>query len=123
MVVKPDGKLYVHQGIGNLGTGSFADTARVASDLLGISWEDTVVIWGDTSKGVPYSSVQAGSQTIHAHTRANLAAATDLKRKLQEIAATDMGGSPDSYDVGGGRGFRKGSPGRGMTLGEGAGGG
>jgi xanthine dehydrogenase molybdenum-binding subunit len=116
MVVKPDGKLYVYQGIGNLGTGSFADTARVASDLLGVSWENTVVVWGDTSKGVPYSSVQAGSQTIHAHTRANHAAATDLKRKLQEIAAKDQGGSLDNYDVGGGRVFRKGSPGSGMTL-------
>ena len=116
MLVKPDGKLYVHQGIGNLGTGSVADTARIASDLLGVSWENTVVVWGDTSKGVPYSSVQAGSQTIHAHTRANHAAATDLKRKLQEIAATDLGGSPESYDVGGGRVFRKGSPGGGMTL-------
>ena len=28
MVVKPDGKLYVHQGIGNLGTHSISDTAR-----------------------------------------------------------------------------------------------
>ncbi len=116
MVVKPDGKLYVHEGIGNLGTGSFADVARIACDLLGVPWEDTVVVWGDTSKGLPYSSVQAGSQTIHAHTRANHAAATDLKKKLQEIAAKDLGGSPEGYDVGGGRVFRKGSPGSGMTL-------
>ena len=28
MVIRPDGKLYVHQGIGNLGTHSIADTAR-----------------------------------------------------------------------------------------------
>jgi xanthine dehydrogenase molybdenum-binding subunit len=116
MVVKPDGKLYVHQGIGNLGTHSVFGTARVAADLLGVSWENTVVIWGDTSKGVPYSSVQAGSQTIHAHSRANHAAASDLKRKLQEIAAHDLGGSPDAYDVADERVFRKGSPGTGMTF-------
>jgi xanthine dehydrogenase molybdenum-binding subunit len=116
ILVKPDGKVYVHQGIGNLGTHSFSDTARLVTEMLGVAWEDTVVVWGDTSKGVPYSSVQAGSQTTHAHTRANHAAVMDLKTKLQEIAAKDLGGSPDSYDVGGGRVFRKGSPGSGMTL-------
>ncbi|HSF16026.1 MAG TPA: xanthine dehydrogenase family protein molybdopterin-binding subunit [Vicinamibacteria bacterium] len=116
LVIKPDGKLYVHQGIGNLGTHSFSDTARVASDILGMPWESTVVLWGDTSKHLPYSSVQAGSQTTHAHTRANHAAAMDLKRKLQEIAAQDLGGSPEGYEVGDGRVFAKSNPGRGMSL-------
>ena len=37
MVIKPDGKLYIHQGIGNLGTHSVLGTARVACDLLGIA--------------------------------------------------------------------------------------
>ncbi len=46
MVVKPDGKLYVHHGIGNLGTHSVFGTARVASDILGVSWENTVVDLG-----------------------------------------------------------------------------
>jgi xanthine dehydrogenase molybdenum-binding subunit len=116
MVVKPDGKLYVHQGIGNLGTHSVSDTARVAADHLGMSWENTVVIWGNTAKHLPYSSVQAGSQTTHAHTRANLAAAEDLKRKLQEIAAKELGGSPDNYVLANERVFAKGNPSRGMTL-------
>ena len=31
MVIRPDGLLYVHQGIGNLGTHSIADTARPAA--------------------------------------------------------------------------------------------
>lgn len=116
MVIKPDGKLYVHQGIGNLGTHSTFDTARVASDVLDIPWEDTVVIWGDTSKHLPHSSVQAGSQTTHAHTRANHAAANALKKNLQELAARELGGSPDSYEVSGGRVHRRGNPSSGMTL-------
>ena len=116
MLIKPDGKLYVHQGIGNLGTHSTFDTARVACDLLDISWEDTVVVWGNTGKHLPHSSVQAGSQTTHAHTRANLAAATALKDNLKALAAQELGGSPDAYDVSGGRVHRKGSPGSGMTL-------
>ncbi|GMR24452.1 MAG: xanthine dehydrogenase family protein molybdopterin-binding subunit [Acidobacteriota bacterium] len=116
MVIKPDGKLYVHQGIGNLGTHSTFDTARVACDLLDVPWEDTVVVWGNTAKHLPHSSVQAGSQTTHAHTRANLAAATALKKTLQEVAAKDLGGSPGSYDVSAGRVHRKGNRASGMTL-------
>jgi CO/xanthine dehydrogenase Mo-binding subunit len=116
MTIRPDGKLYIQQGIGNLGTESVMDTARVGAEVLGMPWEQCVIVWGDTSKHVPWSSSQAGSQTTHAHSRANHAAAMDAKRKLQEIAAKDLGGSPDDYDVGDGRVFRKGSPGRGLTF-------
>jgi len=120
MVIRPDGKLYVHQGIGNLGTHSVFGTARVASDLLDVPWEDTVVIWGNTGKHLPHSAVQAGSQTTHAHTRTNLAAATALKKNLQQLAAQEMGGSPDGYDVSGGRVHRTGNRGSGMTLAQAA---
>jgi xanthine dehydrogenase molybdenum-binding subunit len=112
MVIRPDGDLYIHQGIGNLGTHSFADTARAAADVLGMPWDRCSIIWGDTSEHLPWSSVQAGSQTAHAHTRANHAAAMDAKRKLQEIAARDLGGSPDDYDTADGRVFSRSSPSR-----------
>src|SRR5436309_2741022 len=42
------------------------------------------------------------------------------KRKLQEIAAKDLGGSPDDYDVDKERVFRKGNPGRGLTFAQAA---
>ena len=103
LLIRPDGKLYIHQGIGNLGTHSMADTGRAAADVVGLEWEDCAVIWGDTSQHLPYSSVQAGSQTAHAHTRANHAAGLDLKQKLQEIAAATLGGSASSYRTSGGR--------------------
>jgi CO/xanthine dehydrogenase Mo-binding subunit len=116
VVIRPDGKLYIHQGVGNLGTHSFNDTARVAAEVLGMSWTDCQVIWGDTSRHLPWSSVQAGSQTTHAHTRANHAAATDAKRKIQAIAARDLGGSPSDYVLDGGRVFHRASRSRGMTF-------
>ena len=75
------------------------------------------MIWGDTSRGLPWSSIQAGSQTTYAHTRANYATGMDAKRKLQEIAAKDLGGKPEDYEVGGERVFRKGSPAIGTTVG------
>lgn len=114
--IRPDGKMYIHQGIGNLGTHSVIDTARVYAEVLNFPWEKCEVTWGNTSHGLPWSSIQAGSQTTYAHTRANYAAAMAGKRKLQEIAAMDLGGSPDDYDVGNERVFRKGNPGRGMTF-------
>jgi xanthine dehydrogenase molybdenum-binding subunit len=115
-VIKPDGKLYIHQGIGNLGTHSVIDTARVIAEQVDMPWEKCEVVWGDTSKGVAWSSVQAGSQTTYAHTRANYATGQALKRTLQELAAAEMGGSPDDYDVGNERVFRKGNPGRAIPF-------
>ena len=52
-------------------------------------------------------------------TRAAHAAAMDAKKKLQEIAAQDLGGAPSDYDVANERVFRKGG-GRGMSLAEAA---
>jgi xanthine dehydrogenase molybdenum-binding subunit len=116
LVIKADGKVYVHQGIGNLGTHSVMDTARVAAEVLGGPWENYEIVWGNTANSLPWSSQQDGSQTTHAHTRANYAAALDAKRKLQEIAAKDLGGTPDSYDVGNGRVYQRDRPGRALTF-------
>jgi CO/xanthine dehydrogenase Mo-binding subunit len=116
VTIRPDGRLYIQQGVGNLGTLSVHDTARVAAEVLDMPWERCEVVWGNTGKHLPWSSVQAGSQTTHAHSRANHAAAMDAKRKLQEIAAKDLGGDPDDYDIGRERVFHKGNPGRGLTF-------
>ncbi len=116
MTLRPDGRLYVQSGVGNLGTHSVMDLARVAAEILAIPWEKVEVVWGDTSKGLPWSCLSVGSQTTHAMTRANHAGAMDAKRKLQEIASRDLGGSPDDYDLGGERVFRKSSPGRGLSY-------
>jgi len=116
MTIRPDGRLYVQSGVGNLGTHSVIDLARVAADILEIPWEKVVVNWGDTSKGLPWTCLSVGSQTTHAMTRANHAGAMDAKRKLQEIAAKDLGGSPDDYTLGNERVFHKGNPSRGLTY-------
>ena len=115
MTLRPDGKLYVQSGVGNLGTHSVMDLARVAAEVLAMPWEKVEVVWGDTGKGVPWSCLSVGSQTTHAMTRANFAGANDLKRKLQEIAAKDLGGSPDDYELSNERVHRKGAGG-GLTY-------
>jgi CO/xanthine dehydrogenase Mo-binding subunit len=120
MTIRPDGKLYVQSGVGNLGTHSVIDLARVAADVLAMPWEKVEVVWGNTGKGLPWTCMSVGSQTTHAMTRANHAGAMDAKRKLQEIAARDLGGTPDDYELGGERVFRKGAPGRGLSYADAA---
>lgn len=120
IILKPDGRLTIQQGIGNLGTHSIADTGRAAAQVLGIPWEQCDIVWGDTSKHLPFSSIQAGSQTTHAHTRANHVAALDLKRKLQEIAADDWGASPDDYVIAGQRVHLRGNSARGLSFSQAA---
>ncbi len=116
VIIQPDGTLRVQTGVGNLGTGSFSDVSRVAAEELGVPWDKCVVTWGDTSRHLPWTCIQAGSMTTHTASRANLAAALDAKRKLQEIAAGDLGGSPEQYEVADERVYRTGNRARGMSL-------
>src|SRR5262249_6658940 len=120
LVIKPDGKIHVHQGIGNLGTHSVMDTARTAAEVLGGPWENYQIVWGSTANDLPFSSPQDGSQTTHAHTRANYAAALDAKRKLREIAAKELGGTPDIYEVNDGRVYQRQKPARQLTFAQAA---
>src|SRR6202012_822440 len=98
--ITPDGKLHVHTGVGNLGTHSWASTARVAPDLLNVSWDNVVIERGDTRRGLPFNSPQAGSLTASTESRTMYAAAMDMKAKLTDIAAQMKGGKPDDYELG-----------------------
>ena len=120
MTIRPDGRLYVQSGIGNLGTHSVIDTARVAAEVLDAPWETVEVVWGDTSRNLPYTCTSDGSQTIHAMSRSNHAGAMDAKQKLLEIAARDLGGRPDDYRVGGGRVYQRANPARHLTFAQAA---
>jgi CO/xanthine dehydrogenase Mo-binding subunit len=114
-VIKPDGRMYIQTGVGNLGTESMSDTNRVSAEMMGMPWEKVELTWGDTSKNLPWSCVSGGSQTTHAMTRAAHAAATDGIKKCQEIAAKTLGGRPEDYVVANERVARKGG-GAGMSL-------
>ena len=116
MVLRPDGRLQIQTGVGNLGTESFSDCARAAAEALDFPWEKVDLSWGSTDRNLPWSAMSVGSQTTHAHTRAHWAAGLDAKRKLQEVAAHDLGGVPDDYEVAGERVFRKGNRSQGLSF-------
>ena len=115
-VLKPDGRLYIQSGIGNLGTGSTFDMPRAVAEGMDMPWERCEVAWGDSSRHLPWSCVQGGSSTTHAHTRANWAAVLDARQKIQEIAANDLGGVPEDYEIGGQRVYRSGNRSQGLSF-------
>ena len=115
-VIRPDGRMAIQSGIGNLGTGSVFDMMRAAAEGMDMPWEKCDVAWGDTSRHLPWSCVQGGSSTTHAHTRANWAAVLDARQKVREIAARDLGGAPDDYSIGGERVFRTGNRSVGLSF-------
>jgi CO/xanthine dehydrogenase Mo-binding subunit len=119
LVIKPDGRITFQSGIGNLGTESVIDVHRAGAEVLGVPWEKCDVVWGNTTKNLPFTCVSGGSQTTHAMTRAAYATAMDAKKKLQEIAAKKLGGKPDQYEVANERVFRKGG-GASMALAQAA---
>jgi xanthine dehydrogenase molybdenum-binding subunit len=107
LVIKPDGRIAFHSGIGNLGTESVIDVHRAGAEVLGVAWDRCDIVWGNTSMNLPWTCPSGGSQTTHAMTRAAHATAMDARRKLQQIAATTLGGKPEEYAVANERVFHK----------------
>lgn len=116
LCIKPDGKLHLHSGVGNLGTYSYATTTRVAAEVLGFNWENCIIHNGDSRKNLPWVLGQFGSNTSFTTTRTNFAAAQDAKRKIQEIAAKDMGGEADDYDLADEKVTSKTDPSKSMSM-------
>jgi len=97
--ITPDGILHIHTGVGNLGTFSYASTSRVAAEVLGYDWDRCVIERGGTARSIPWNLGQFGSNTNFTMTRTNWVAATDAKNKLLAIAAMEMGGEPEDYEL------------------------
>ena len=114
--IMPDGKLHIHTGVGNLGTYSHTGTSRIAAEVLKYNWDNCVVERGDTRKNLPWNIGQFGSNTSFTMARTNYAAAMDALAKLKEIAAMDLGGAPDDYDIGGEAVVLKSDPSKRLTY-------
>jgi xanthine dehydrogenase molybdenum-binding subunit len=119
ILITPQGRVQIHSGVGNLGTEAFIDVHRAAAEVLDVPWEAVDIVWGDTSKHLPYTCASGGSQTVHAMTRAGFAVGTECVQRLKEVAAKSLGGSPDNYEVANQRVSRKGG-GAGMSFAQAA---
>jgi CO/xanthine dehydrogenase Mo-binding subunit len=118
--ITPDGVLHIHTGVGNLGTYSYSTTSRVAAEVLKCRWENCVVERGDSRNHLPWNLGQFGSNTSFTMTRTNYVAAIDALDKLRRIAAMDLGGAPEDYEIGEERVFQRSNPERGLSYAEAA---
>ncbi|HZF32019.1 MAG TPA: xanthine dehydrogenase family protein molybdopterin-binding subunit [Gammaproteobacteria bacterium] len=114
--ITPDGKIHLHSGVGNLGTYSHTGTSRVAAEVLKANWDNCVVERGDTRKGLPWNIGQFGSNTSFTMARSSFAAATATVALLKEIAAMDLGGAPNDYEIGGEKVFLRTDPSKSLTY-------
>ncbi len=119
IVITPEGRVQIQSGIGNLGTEAVIDVHRAAAEVLNVPWEAVDIVWGDTSKHLPYTCASGGSQTVHAMTRAGHAVGTECVQRLKEVAAKSLGGEPAEYEVVNLRVTRKGG-GAGMSFAQAA---
>ena len=81
-----------------------------------MSWDNCVIVRGDSRLGLPFSSAQSGSNTSFTMTRATYAGAMDALAKLKEIAAATLGGAADDYDIADETVFAKADRSRSMTY-------
>jgi CO/xanthine dehydrogenase Mo-binding subunit len=118
--ITPDGKLHIHTGVGNLGTFSHSATARVAAEVLNYSWDNAVIERGDSRRGLPWNSNQAGSLTASTQSRTMYVAAVAMKERLTEIAAQMLGGGAADYDLGDEKVVSKADPSKSVTYAQAA---
>jgi CO/xanthine dehydrogenase Mo-binding subunit len=88
--------------------------------MLNYSWDNVIIERGDSRRGLPWNSNQAGSLTASTESRTMYVAAMDAKQKLVEIAAQVLGGTPDGYDLGNEKVVSKTDPSKSMTYAQAA---
>lgn len=120
VAIRPDGKVVVPIGYGNLGTQSHSGIAFLVADALGFTREemDTAMEfrWADSGT-TAWDFVSDASRGIHCLGKAFYNAALDAREQLIAAAAQKLHANPAGLDVKHGRVVPKGG-GRGMSFAE-----
>jgi CO/xanthine dehydrogenase Mo-binding subunit len=85
-----DGQIEVQTGVADQGGGAYTVLRRVAAAVLSVDPQRIVVVHSDTSGPAPDPGV-GGQRVTHVLGRAAQAGATELKSRLEELAAEAMG--------------------------------
>jgi CO/xanthine dehydrogenase Mo-binding subunit len=88
--LREDGKVEAIYATPDQGSGSATVIRRVAAAVLSIDPSDIMIRYGDTGQALPDPGSGA-SRVTHIVGRATIGAATELKAKLEELAAEVMG--------------------------------
>ena len=113
----PTGKVTVRSGQFSHGQGLKTTLAQVAAEVLGVPFEDVVVLDGDTATGA-YGMGTFASRSAVIGGGTVIRAATDVRDKLLKIAAHVMEANAADLTIDDGKVFVKGSPDRSMTVSE-----
>ena len=98
MALEDDGSVTLTTGIMDVGEGSLTVLAQVAAETLGVPYASVRVVSGDTSL-TPAAPITAGSTATFSGGLAAKRAAEQLKARIVEAAASELGAAPDDLDV------------------------
>lgn len=107
--IRPDGSVEVVTGAASVGQGVETVTAQVCADALGAEFESITVIHGQTDRIGRGMGTFATRTTVMTGS-ATLLAATDLRRRILDIASDLLEADSTDLDVVDGRIFVTGSP-------------
>jgi xanthine dehydrogenase YagR molybdenum-binding subunit len=112
-----DGTADVVAGTHDIGTGSRTGLLQIASEELGLPFDNLALHLGDTAYG-PYAPVSSGSATQATIGPAIQAAALDAKRQVFQVAAPMLEVAAHDLELRDGTVSVKGQPDRKMALSE-----
>ncbi|MEE8131387.1 MAG: xanthine dehydrogenase family protein molybdopterin-binding subunit [Vicinamibacterales bacterium] len=81
-----DGRLWLHVGVTDVGTGAKTTMAMLAAEAMGFELDRVTVVWGDTDL-CPFSVGESGSRTTVQTGQAILEAAARLKQQILDRGA------------------------------------
>lgn len=93
-----DGTIVLTVFPASIGTGSLGTLAQIAAEVLGLSYEDIQVVWGDTNVTM-FEIGSHASRTIYIIGNAVFRAATEARQNLLRHAAEKLGEALDHLDI------------------------
>jgi CO/xanthine dehydrogenase Mo-binding subunit len=117
LTLQADGSLLIRSGVTDLGAGQAASLCQIASEVLGAPLGMVSVYIGDTALTPPAGGTFATRQ-LYMSGNATLAAAMELRERLDPVAAQLLGCTPSDLDYVDGRVVAAGDRSMGLGLAE-----
>ncbi len=115
--IHPDGRITAATGLSTQGQGHATILAQIAADVLGVRPEDVDVITGDTRR-ISYGVGTFASRAAVVAGNAVRAAAVEVRRQAQELAADLLEAAPEDIELRGGEAAVSGAPSSAIPLGQ-----
>jgi CO/xanthine dehydrogenase Mo-binding subunit len=102
IAVGADGRVSVHTGVPDTGTGIYTILQQVVAEVVGVPL-DTIDVGALDTAHSPIDPGTGGSKTTHITGRAALDAAQVLRARLNDVAAARLGVEPEQVEIDGGQ--------------------